>query len=711
MSELTQRSSSTDRPEPRSPAATALNVTSPSSSSSSSPPKMASSRALVPLHTRPFAASLARVRACAFDAHTVALVHSVDFARSPFASPTAYLSVRQVNMSDPRPLPSGRISRLASKVDTLSLVESHNARLPRPPPPPPPSTSPFPQISLDDANLPKSFNCLCPLSTPQGADTDAPWYRFCRPAAPVPLACDGFEAASPLTAVLPTDVTPGAQLDQENLSPSHAPSSLGSPPSPTYGQPLTTVSNILQSPIMFGGRPPGCEVNWNQESAAALVGRPRVNGSCDARLSRVCGDTRALRAHAPSPLRRHRLCHYVQGFLRIAAALPTPLGGFKADAYTRISQMEARRGILSGPGGRPCLVVLLHAARWHLATRRVRSRRMTCLGGVSARTHASPGCPGVACTLACLCRALAPVCVHACVHACVHVHITWARLRPRVAFSGVLLAKLINQSRSLDSHMRAWAEGCFKLNSAPPSGYEEGAVAIVASKHAHVSHIRSGDSGCTWHSSKFLVGCQPMLCGSDACAVDHLVQKESCFNSFVPYSALLRPYPQCAVLTLTERLPKWSVLRRPESNPMPTRPSSVDSLNHPSASQLEGDQNINSSRDSPHTPLVSAFDRRRSCFTSLAAPGLTRPTVLKRGPAMSVDVVATRASDFHATKRSATSNRSISEGCSVKKIRMYSLVPSENSAFLPVGHRGSLPKSSEVSPTDPGTPTLPPSFV
>uniref|UniRef100_A0A5K3EMK2 Uncharacterized protein n=1 Tax=Mesocestoides corti TaxID=53468 RepID=A0A5K3EMK2_MESCO len=335
-----------------------------------------------------------------------------DFARSPFASPTAYLSVRQVNMSDPRPLPSGRISRLASKVDTLSLVESHNARLPRPPPPPPPSTSPFPQISLDDANLPKSFNCLCPLSTPQGADTDAPWYRFCRPAAPVPLACDGFEAASPLTAVLPTDVTPGAQLDQENLSPSHAPSSLGSPPSPTYGQPLTTVSNILQSPIMFG-----------------------------------------------------------------------------------------------------------------------------------------------------------------------------------------------------------------------------------------------------------------------------------------------------------ERLPKWSVLRRPESNPMPTRPSSVDSLNHPSASQLEGDQNINSSRDSPHTPLVSAFDRRRSCFTSLAAPGLTRPTVLKRGPAMSVDVVATRASDFHATKRSATSNRSISEGCSVKKIRMYSLVPSENSAFLPVGHRGSLPKSSEVSPTDPGTPTLPPSFV
>lgn len=126
-------------------------------------------------------------------------------------------------------------------------------------------------------------------------------------------------------------------------------------------------------------------------------------------------------------------------------------------------------------------------------------------------------------------------------------------------------------------------------------------------------------------------------------------------------SALYLIYPlvqNCVSLKCAERLPKWSVLRRSESNHMPRYSSSSsppELLNRaPFRSMADGDLNANttSSRDSPQTPPISVFNRRRSWFTSHAAPGITRPTVLKRGPTLSFDPVATRINDFHPLKRS-----------------------------------------------------------
>lgn len=143
-------------------------------------------------------------------------------------------------------------------------------------------------------------------------------------------------------------------------------------------------------------------------------------------------------------------------------------------------------------------------------------------------------------------------------------------------------------------------------------------------------------------------------------------------------------------ILLSERLPKWSVLRRSESNPLsPPQPSlrpsaSAELLNqiaHRSPLRGSGDeegffyhnhhQHVNhhhqhnqhslvtntsvntiiSSRDSPQTPPVSVFDRRRSWFTSRAAPGVTRPRVLKHGPVLPLDLASSRNTDLQSLKR------------------------------------------------------------
>ncbi|KAM3173108.1 hypothetical protein ACTXT7_013141 [Hymenolepis weldensis] len=159
-----------------------------------------------------------------------------------------------------------------------------------------------------------------------------------------------------------------------------------------------------------------------------------------------------------------------------------------------------------------------------------------------------------------------------------------------------------------------------------------------------------------------------------------------------------------------ERLPKWSVLRRSESNPIsPPQPSlrpsaSAELLNQISrrSPERQGEEEgyphylvanttvttVISSRDSPQTPPISVFDRRRSWFTSRAAPGVTRPRVLKHGPVLPLDLVASRNSDLNSLKRSATNGRNSYEESIVKKSRVHSLVPSERSAFLPVAHSG-----------------------
>ncbi|VDO04166.1 unnamed protein product, partial [Rodentolepis nana] len=157
-----------------------------------------------------------------------------------------------------------------------------------------------------------------------------------------------------------------------------------------------------------------------------------------------------------------------------------------------------------------------------------------------------------------------------------------------------------------------------------------------------------------------------------------------------------------------ERLPKWSVLRRSESNPLsPPQPTlrssaSAELLNQISrSSPLRGEEGhpyhlvanstvttTVSSRDSPQTPPISVFDRRRSWFTSRAAPGVTRPRVLKHGPVLPLDIVASRSSDLISLKRSATNGLNSYEESVIKKSRIHSLVPSERSAFLPVAHSG-----------------------
>ncbi|VDK34449.1 unnamed protein product, partial [Taenia asiatica] len=154
-----------------------------------------------------------------------------------------------------------------------------------------------------------------------------------------------------------------------------------------------------------------------------------------------------------------------------------------------------------------------------------------------------------------------------------------------------------------------------------------------------------------------------------------------------------------------ERLPKWSVLRKLESNHMSRYPSSSslpELLNRaPFRSMDNGEPNADtiSTRNSPQTPPISVFNRRRSWFTSHAAPGVARPTVLKHGPTLSFDSVATRVNDFHSLKRSAANSRSTSEELSIKRIRVHSLVPSERSAFLPVVHR----RESMANPSDPSS--------
>lgn len=91
----------------------------------------------------------------------------------------------------------------------------------------------------------KSFNDPCPSPTPI-MDFEAPWYRYCRPTAPVPSMPGSVEVAS-TPAAAAADLLEG-HTDQENLSPSHPPTA-----SSPFVQPLTAVSNILLSPIMFGG--------------------------------------------------------------------------------------------------------------------------------------------------------------------------------------------------------------------------------------------------------------------------------------------------------------------------------------------------------------------------------------------------------------------------------------------------------------------------
>uniref|UniRef100_A0A0R3SK85 Uncharacterized protein n=1 Tax=Hymenolepis diminuta TaxID=6216 RepID=A0A0R3SK85_HYMDI len=107
-----------------------------------------------------------------------------------------------------------------------------------------------------------------------------------------------------------------------------------------------------------------------------------------------------------------------------------------------------------------------------------------------------------------------------------------------------------------------------------------------------------------------------------------------------------------------------------------------------------------SSRDSPQTPPISVFDRRRSWFTSRAAPGVTRPRVLKHGPVLPLDLLVGLKPNLEtmllgpcvinhlACVQSATNGRNSYEESIVKKSRVHSLVPSERSAFLPVAHSG-----------------------
>ncbi|CDS40718.1 conserved hypothetical protein [Echinococcus multilocularis] len=169
-----------------------------------------------------------------------------------------------------------------------------------------------------------------------------------------------------------------------------------------------------------------------------------------------------------------------------------------------------------------------------------------------------------------------------------------------------------------------------------------------------------------------------------------------------------------------ERLPKWSVLHRSKSSHLPQYPSSssLPELLTWAPFRSTDDEELNAyivpPRDSPQTSPIPVFDRRRSRFTSRAAPGIARPTVLNRGPTLSFDTVATRIIDFRPLKRSATNDRSTSEELSVKKIRVHSLVPSERSAFLPVVHRGrsmvnSLDSSSASNGSTYALPSLLPS--
>lgn len=130
-------------------------------------------------------------------------------------------------------------------------------------------------LNMEDCALPKSFTPSPTLSFLDGGgglggrgSADAPpWYRFHRPTAPIPSVeqSDSLETSSPsVVTTNPTtpathqsggagggveDLTTTSTLDQENLSPPQPPSI--SPTSSVF--PLAAVSNILQSPVIFGG--------------------------------------------------------------------------------------------------------------------------------------------------------------------------------------------------------------------------------------------------------------------------------------------------------------------------------------------------------------------------------------------------------------------------------------------------------------------------
>ncbi|VDL89596.1 unnamed protein product [Schistocephalus solidus] len=184
-------------------------------------------------------------------------------------------------------------------------------------------------------------------------------------------------------------------------------------------------------------------------------------------------------------------------------------------------------------------------------------------------------------------------------------------------------------------------------------------------------------------------------------------------------------------LATLERLPKWSVLNCHDNNPhlpenlprtashdhpinldahLPSPPSFVSPLPPSHSGRDSLDENIPllavhlTSRASPTTPPVSAFARNPNpvgamlegiCFTPVAVSGLTRPTVLKReSPDGAEQDMNSCFSEYEAshespvfpnssiTKRSA--GRPDSSDYSCKKSKATILVPSENSAFLPV---------------------------
>ena len=108
-------------------------------------------------------------------------------------------------------------------------------------------------------------------------------------------------------------------------------------------------------------------------------------------------------------------------------------------------------------------------------------------------------------------------------------------------------------------------------------------------------------------------------------------------------------------IIFVERLPKWSVLRRSESNPTlfpgPSSTFSSELLNPTLQNPPVGNEWSNGMpsfpRDSPQTPPVSVFGRRHSWLTSCVA----RPTVLKHRPILSSDLEATSSNGSHPLKR------------------------------------------------------------
>ncbi|KAM7541328.1 hypothetical protein Aperf_G00000033401 [Anoplocephala perfoliata] len=202
--------------------------------------------------------------------------------RSPLASPLSCLSIRPIRLPDSHSQSSGRVSRLASRVDTMSLMEARSFyQLP----PPIAVSPPGLLMNMEDCALAKSFS---PSPTLSVMDADTPWYRYCRPTAPIPPVSDSIETGSLNVAITnPTTGPPCAdvpmsgedKVDQENLSPPQPPSA-----TPPFVQPLTAVSNILQSPVMFGERLPKWSVLRRSESNPMPPPHPSLRPSASAEL-------------------------------------------------------------------------------------------------------------------------------------------------------------------------------------------------------------------------------------------------------------------------------------------------------------------------------------------------------------------------------------------------------------------------------------------